>query len=186
MIDRENGLVGTKENEMLSRKTGFFLIVSLVVFMAGPLFAAQTGRPPSPVGNPGFPGPIAPPPMPAMPTSPSMGFSTERLDSLKTALNITDVQLPLWENLIDVLRANEQAKSEASKALTSTQGKAKDNGPTFVTKNLFDDLALKEKMMFVNYDNLQRLKPVLEQLYTSFSDEQKKTADQRLLMDLML
>jgi hypothetical protein len=48
-----------------------------------------------------------------------------------------------------------------------------------------DKLAMREKMMTAHLDTLRKLKAAVDPLYAALSDEQKKTADEIMLMGPM-
>ena len=94
-----------------------------------------------------------------------------RLAFLKTELKITDAQLPLWDAVADVIRANARSmRSMAEGMMGSAQ-----------TAALPDRLAAREKMMSAHLDALRKFKAAIDPLYAAFSDEQKKTADELLM-----
>ena len=93
-----------------------------------------------------------------------------RLAFLKTELQITDAQLPLWNALADAMRAN--AKSMGDMAGGMMGGSQ--------TAALPDKLAMREKMMTAHLETLRKFKAAVDPLYAALSDEQKKTADELL------
>jgi len=101
------------------------------------------------------------------------GHLEGRLAFLKTELKITDAQLPLWNAVADAIRANAKSMSEMmSGAMT---------GGAQPSATLPEKLATREKMLTVHLEALRKLKAAVEPLYASFSDEQKKTADELLM-----
>jgi len=110
--------------------------------------------------------------MPDMRTMAAMAGHVEgRLAFLKTELKITDAQLPLWDAVADVIRANARSMgSMAEGMMGSTQ-----------TAALPDRLAAREKMMSAHLEVLRKFKAAIDPLYAAFSDEQKKTADELLM-----
>ena len=99
------------------------------------------------------------------------GHVEGRLAFLKTELKITDAQLPLWDAVADVIRANARSMgSMAEGMMGSTQ-----------TAALPDRLAAREKMMSAHLEVLRKFKAAIDPLYAAFSDEQKKTADELLM-----
>jgi hypothetical protein len=100
------------------------------------------------------------------------GHVEGRLAFLKTELNITEAQLPLWNGVADAIRAN--AKSVGAMM----------SGGMFAgykAATLPDKLALREKMMTAHLEALRRFKAAVDPLYAALSPEQKKTADQLLM-----
>ena len=110
--------------------------------------------------------------MPGMRMMAAMAGHVEgRLAFLKTELKITDAQLPLWDAVADVIRANARSMgSMAEGMMGSTQ-----------TAALPDRLAAREKMMSAHLEVLRKFKAAIDPLYAAFSDEQKKTADELLM-----
>ena len=101
------------------------------------------------------------------------GHVEGRLAFLKTELKITDPQLPLWNAVADAIRTNAKSMSEMmSGAMT---------GGAQPSATLPEKLATREKMLTVHLEALRKLKAAVEPLYASFSDEQKKTADELLM-----
>ena len=86
---------------------------------------------------------------------------------LKTELKITDAQTPQWNAFADAVRANAKGMKEMHASMMETP-----------TAALPDRLALHEKMLSAHLDAVRRMKAAVEPLYASFSDEQKRTADE--------
>ena len=75
--------------------------------------------------------------------------------------------------MADAIRANAKSMSEMmSGAMT---------GGAQPSATLPEKLATREKMLTVHLEALRKLKAAVEPLYASFSDEQKKTADELLM-----
>ena len=110
--------------------------------------------------------------MPGMRMMAAMAGHVEgQLAFLKTELKITDAQLPLWDAVADVIRANARSmRSMAEGMMGSAQ-----------TAALPDRLAAREKMMSAHLEALRKFKAAIDPLYAAFSDEQKKTADELLM-----
>ena len=99
------------------------------------------------------------------------GHVEGRLAYLKTELKITDAQLPLWNAVADVIRANAKGMGAMSEGMMgSTQA-----------STLPDKLALREKMMTGHLEALHRFKTAVDPLYAALGAEQKKTADELLM-----
>ena len=94
-----------------------------------------------------------------------------RLAFLKTELKITDAQLPLWNAVADVIRANAKGMGEMSGGMMGSEQ----------TAALPEKLALREKMMTAHLEALRKFKAAVDPLYAALSEEQKKTADQLLI-----
>jgi hypothetical protein len=101
-----------------------------------------------------------------------MGQHVEgRIAFLKAELKITDAQTPQWNRFADVLR--EQAKS--MNAMRDQMMKMDE--PT----TLPEQLDRREKMMTSHLASMKTFKDAVGPLYASFSDEQKKTADELMV-----
>ena len=94
-----------------------------------------------------------------------------RLAFLKTELKIIDAQLPLWNAVADAMRANAKAMGDMAGGMMGGSQAA----------TLPDKLAMREKMMTAHLEALRKFKAVVDPLYASLSDEQKKTADELLI-----
>jgi hypothetical protein len=108
--------------------------------------------------------------MGSMPMSgmPMMAERSEgRIAFLKTELNITDAQLPLWNAVADAIRAN--AKSGTGMMDGMGQG------------SLPDRLTAREKNLAARAEALRKFKSTVDPLYAALNDEQKKTADELLM-----
>jgi hypothetical protein len=126
--------------------------------------------PPGMMMNMGMPGDRMPMSMMGMMGGRMMQMMAEHTDGwlafLKTELKITDAQTPQWNAFADAVRANAKGMKEMHASMMET--------PTVA---LPDRLALHEKMLSAHLDAVRRMKAAVEPLYASFSDEQKKTAD---------
>lgn len=91
-----------------------------------------------------------------------------RLAFLKTELKVTDVQMPQWTRFADALRS--AATSMSGMRQQMMQGGMPTTAPA--------RLDLHEKMLSARLDGLKSIKAALDPLYNSFSDEQKKLADE--------
>ncbi len=109
--------------------------------------------------------------MAGMPMMAAMvGHVEGRLAFLKTELKITEAQLPLWNAVVEAIRANAKGMGAMSDGMM---------GSTQTT--LPDKLAMREKMMTAHLEGLRRFKTAVGPLYAALSDEQKKTADELLM-----
>jgi hypothetical protein len=98
-----------------------------------------------------------------------------RIAFLKTELKITDAQMPQWNRFADVLR------STAASMNSMHQGMMQSPPPG----TLPDRLNLRETMLSSHLEALKSFRAAVEPLYASFSDEQKKTADELMLRPMM-
>jgi len=99
---------------------------------------------------------------------PMMADRTEgRIAFLRTEIKITEAQLPLWNAVADVIRA--EAKTGMGRMDDMGQG------------SLTERLAALQKQLTSQAEALQKFKSAVDPLYATLSDEQKKTADQLLM-----
>jgi hypothetical protein len=101
------------------------------------------------------------------------GHVEGRLAFLKTELQITDAQLPLWKPVAEAIRANAKSMSEMMSGAMM--------GSSQTTATLPEKLALREKMMTAHLEALRQLKTAVDPLYAALSPEQKKSADELLM-----
>jgi hypothetical protein len=86
---------------------------------------------------------------------------------LKTELKIGEVQSAQWNAFADAVRANANGMKAMHAAMTAERAAA-----------LPDRLAMQEKQLSAHLEAVRRLKEAAEPLYASFSDTQKKMADE--------
>lgn len=94
-----------------------------------------------------------------------------RIAFLRTELKITDAQASAWNAFADALRTNAKALGELRASMMS-QGSG--------SESLVDRLTLQEKWLSVRLEGIRAMKSALTNLAGSFSDEQKKTANEVL------
>lgn len=94
-----------------------------------------------------------------------------RIAGLKTELKITDAQAAAWDHFAEALRGT--AKSMNGMYQQMMQPGA--------TATLPARLARQEAMLSAHLSSVKTLKEALEPVYASFSDEQKKIADQIMI-----
>jgi hypothetical protein len=90
-----------------------------------------------------------------------------RIKQLHGALNITEDQEELWNNLTQVMREN----AKDMDALT------KDTAENAKTMNAVEQMKLHSRITEAHLDQLKKFIPPFEALYSSMSDGQKKTTD---------
>src|SRR6266581_9431595 len=95
-----------------------------------------------------------------------------RIAFLRTELKITDAQTAAWNAFADALRANAKNLGEMRASMTPQAGAA--------PQTLVDRLGLQEKWLAARLDGTRAIKSALTNLVSSFSDDQKKTADELL------
>lgn len=91
-----------------------------------------------------------------------------RLAFLKTELKITDAQTPQWTKFAEAMRATAGAMNGMHQQMM--QGGLPDTLP--------ERLDLHEQMLSSHLEALKDMRAALDPLYASFSDEQKKLADE--------
>jgi len=103
---------------------------------------------------------------------PSAVAHTEaQIKQLQGALNMTEAQQELWNNLTQVMREN----AKDMDALSDARNKERAEGPN--TMNAVEHMKLHSQIMEAHLDQLNKLIPPFEAFYASLSDEQKKTTD---------
>jgi hypothetical protein len=90
-----------------------------------------------------------------------------RIKQLQGALKITDDQQVLWSNLTKVMREN----AKDMDVLT------KDRAEKTKTMNAVERMKFHSEITEIRLNQQKRLIPTFEALYTSMSDEQKKSTD---------
>jgi hypothetical protein len=90
-----------------------------------------------------------------------------QIKQLQGALNITEDQKELWDNLTQVMREN----AKEMDALT------KDRAEKTKPMNALEHMKFHSQITEAHLDQLNKLIPPFEALYDSMSDEQKKTTD---------
>jgi hypothetical protein len=104
-----------------------------------------------------------------------------RIAFLRTELKITDAQDAAWNAFADALRANAKSLGEVRASMVPQVGAAQ--------QGLVDRLALQEKWLAARLEGTRAIKSALTNLVGTFSDDQKKAADELLAphmgMDMM-
>ncbi|MDP1965278.1 MAG: Spy/CpxP family protein refolding chaperone [Reyranella sp.] len=95
-----------------------------------------------------------------------------RLAFLKTELKITPAQEPQWTKFADVVRSTAKNAQTAKPPMKHGDAKA---------STVSDRLAHYEKTLTARLETVRALKTAVDPLYASFSDEQKKLADELLM-----
>jgi hypothetical protein len=101
----------------------------------------------------------------------AVAYTEAQIKQLQGALNITEAQQELWDNLTQVMREN----AKDMDALTDTLAKERAEG----TKNMnaVEHMKLHSQITQAHLDQLEKLIPPLEAFYDSLSDGQKKITD---------
>ena len=90
-----------------------------------------------------------------------------QIKQLQGALNITEAQKELWNNLTQVMREN----AKDMDALT------KDRAENTKTMNAVEHMKFHSQITEAHLDQLKKFIPPFEAFYASMSDEQKKITD---------
>ena len=147
----------------MKRKTYFpaILVVVMVAFLstiflanANPSFAAPGKKKSSAVARPS-----------------AVAHTEAQIKQLQGALNITEAQQELWDNLTQVMREN----AKDMDALTDSLRKERAEGTQ--NMNAVEHMKLHSQITAAHSDQLEKFIPPFEAFYSSLSDEQKKTTD---------
>jgi LTXXQ motif family protein len=95
-----------------------------------------------------------------------------RIAFLRTELKITDAQAGAWNALADALRANAKSLGDIRASMMPQPGAT--------PPSLVDRLTVQEKWFAARLEGTRAIKSALTNLVASFSDEQKKLADELL------
>lgn len=105
---------------------------------------------------------------------PMMGMMIDhvegRLAFLKTELEITEAQMPKWDAFTDAVRASVKDMTGMQRSMMHAGQEAL---PARIEQN--------EKALSARLDALRKIKATVDPLYASFSEEQKRTADQLMV-----
>ncbi len=91
---------------------------------------------------------------------------------LRTELKITDAQSGAWNTFADALRSNAKNLGEVRASMMRVSGAGQ--------SSLIDRVGLQEKWLGARLEGTRAIKSALTNLVGTFSDEQKKTADELL------
>jgi hypothetical protein len=133
------------------------LIVVMVVFLSTIFFAnanlsfAASGKKKSP----------------AVARTSAVDYTEAQIKQLQGALNITEAQKELWDNLTQVMREN----AKDMDALT------KERAETTKPMSAVEHMKFHSQITEAHLDQLNKLIPPFEAFYDSMSDEQKKITD---------
>jgi len=104
---------------------------------------------------------------PAVAKTSAVEQTEAQIKQLQGALNITEAQKELWDNLTQVMREN----AKDMDALT------KERAESTKTMNAVEHMKFHSQITEAHLDQLNKLIPPFEAFYDSMSDEQKKTTD---------
>ena len=94
-----------------------------------------------------------------------------QIKQLQGALNITEAQKELWNNLTKVMRENAKDMDAFTDALT------KERAESTKTMNAVEHMKFHSQITEVHSDQLKKFIPPFEALYSSMTDEQRKSTD---------
>jgi LTXXQ motif family protein len=98
-----------------------------------------------------------------------------RIAFLRAELNITETQATAWNAFADALRANAKKLGEVRASMMSQPAAEQQQGPTLTTR-----LDAQERWLVARLEGTRAMKAAFSPLYASFSDDQKKAADELL------
>ena len=137
------------------------LVVVMVAFLstiffvnANPSFAASGKKKSSAVARPS-----------------AVAHTEAQIKQLQGALNITEAQQELWDNLTQVMREN----AKDMDALTDSLRKERAEGTQ--NMNAVEHMKFHSRITAAHSEQLEKFIPPFEAFYDSLSDEQKKTTD---------
>lgn len=94
-----------------------------------------------------------------------------QIKQLQGALNITEAQKELWDNLAKVMRENAKEMDAFSDA------RHKERAEGAKTPNAIEQMKLHRQITKAHLDQLEKLIPPFEAFYSSMSDQQKNITD---------
>lgn len=108
---------------------------------------------------------------PAEARTSAVEYTEAQIKQLQGALNIAEVQKESWNNLTQVMREN------AKDMDAFTEARAKERAEGTKTPNAVERLRFHSQITKAQSDQLERLIPPFEALYSSMSDQQKNITD---------
>jgi TolA-binding protein len=108
---------------------------------------------------------------PAVARTSAVEHTEAQIKQLQGALNITEAQKELWNNLTQVMREN----AKDMDALREDRAKERAEGTK--TLNAVEHMKLHSQITKAQLDQMEKLIPPFEAFYSSLSDEQKNTTD---------
>jgi len=98
-------------------------------------------------------------------------YTEAQIKQLQGALNITEAQKELWNNLTKVMRENAKDMDAFTDALT------KERAESTKTMNAVEHMKFHSQITEAHSDQLKKFIPPFEALYSSMTDEQRKSTD---------
>ncbi len=98
-----------------------------------------------------------------------------RIAFLRAELKITEVRATAWNAFADALRSNAKKLGEVRASATPQPSAGPQQAPTLATR-----LDVQERWLLARLEGTRAIKAAFTQLYGTFSDDQKKAADELL------
>ena len=108
---------------------------------------------------------------PAVARASAVEHTEAQIKQLQDALNITEAQKELWDNLTQVMREN------AKDMEAFTDARAKERAEGTQTLNAVEHMKLHSEITKAHLAQMEKLIPPFEAFYSSMSDEQKNITD---------
>jgi phage-related minor tail protein len=108
---------------------------------------------------------------PAIARPSAVDHTEAQIKQLQGALNITEAQKELWDNLTQVMRENAKDMEALRDART------KERAESTKTMNAVEHMKLHRQITEAQLDQMEKLIPPFEALYSSMSDQQKNITD---------
>jgi hypothetical protein len=108
---------------------------------------------------------------PAVARTSAVEHTEAQIKQLQGALNITEAQKELWNNLTKVMRENAKDMEAFSDA------RLKERAEGTKTMNAVEHIKLHSQITKAQLDQMEKLIPPFEAFYSSMSDEQKNITD---------
>jgi hypothetical protein len=96
-----------------------------------------------------------------------VGHVDGRIAFIKAELKITGAQQPLWDAVVEAMRANAKGMADMPHGMAMMGGSG----------TLPERLAAREKVITAHLDGIRRLRTAFDPLYAALSADQKKAAD---------
>jgi len=161
--ERRDGEIMMKRTVLASAAFGALLIAAVPVFAQG-----------GPAGGPGGPGADGPGPRIERMCEDRDARIAGALAFAETRLKITDAQRPAWARLVTAVKNSNSAMDK----ICADPAKAK------WPDTLPERVQFMEEMLTARLDQIHQIRPALDEVYGTFTPEQKKTADE--MMDRMM
>ena len=108
---------------------------------------------------------------PAVAKTSAVEYTEAQIKQLQGALNITEAQQELWNNLTQVMRENAKDMDTLTDALN------KERAEGTKTMNAVEHMKFHSQITKAHLDQLEKFLPPFEAFYDSMSDEQKNITD---------